>query len=75
LIESVNVSSDVFIVSQSLAAGQLRKSGVNFFDEKGVLGNTGKNLEKFLNLFSRTVFPPVSVKISENVLILKCNPN
>jgi uracil-DNA glycosylase family 4 len=62
----------VFIVSQALAANQLRRSGVNFFDEKGSLGNTGSNLEKFLNLFDRTVYPFQEIILPEGVKIPKC---
>jgi uracil-DNA glycosylase family 4 len=54
-ISRTNTKADVLIVSQALAEGTLRKSGINFFDEKLKLGGTGRNLEKFLNLFGRTV--------------------
>lgn len=57
IIQAVNLNSDIFIISQALAQKQLRLSGINFFDEKGNIGNTGKNLEKFLNTFKRTVYP------------------
>jgi uracil-DNA glycosylase len=73
LIDAVNSKSDVFIISQTLAENQLRKSGVNFFQTDGSLGNTGKNLEQFLNKFNRTVYPYQEVKISGNVIIPSCN--
>lgn len=72
LIKAVNTESDVFIISQTLAANQLRKSGVNFFQADGRLGNTGSSLEIFLNSFQRTVYPPRQVTISSNVVISKC---
>jgi uracil-DNA glycosylase len=74
LIQAVNTESDVFIISQTLAANQLRKSGVNFFQADGHLGNTGKSLEGFLNSFQRTVYPQQEVTISSSVTIPKCNP-
>lgn len=60
-IDAVDVNADVFIISQALAAKQLRQTGVNFFTSDGKLGNTGTRLESFLNRFQRTVFPPCDV--------------
>jgi uracil-DNA glycosylase len=57
LARAVNLNTDVFIISQALAEMQLRRSGVNFFSPNGSLGSTGKNLEKFLNKFNRSVYP------------------
>ena len=75
LTQAVNPKSDVFIISQSLAAKQLRRSGVNFFEVSGKLGNTGNRLERFLNKFNRTVYPYQEVIISNNVTIPKCRPD
>ena len=69
--EAIDKNMDVFIVSQALAEGQLRKSGVNFFTEEGCLGSTGRNLEKFLNQFNRTVFPPRSVPLASGAVVQK----
>jgi len=74
LVHAVNPKSDVFIISQTLAANQLRKSGVNFFQVDGRLGNTGASLEPFLNKFHRTVYPHQKVTISGNVAIPSCSP-
>jgi uracil-DNA glycosylase len=73
LIQSVNTESDVFIISQALAANQLRKSGVNFFQADGRLGNTGKSLEVFLNSFGRTVYPQGSIAMPSGTTIPECN--
>jgi uracil-DNA glycosylase len=72
LVEAVNLESDVFIISQTLAANQLRQSGVNFFTEDGHLGSTGGTLEVFLNQFSRTVYPMADIRISNGATIPKC---
>lgn len=56
-IKAIDLKSDILIVSQALASTQLRLSGVNFFNDKGEVGNTGKNLEKFLNKVKRTIYP------------------
>jgi uracil-DNA glycosylase len=69
LTAAIDQSMDVFIVSQALAEGQLRKSGVNFFNEGGILGNTGRNLEKFLNQFNRTVYPPRKVSLASGAMV------
>jgi len=74
LVQAVNPKSDVFIISQSLAANQLRCSGVNFFELSGKLGSTGGSLERFLNKFDRTVYPYQEVRISNSVAIPKCKP-
>jgi uracil-DNA glycosylase len=74
LVDAVNPKSDVFIISQSLAENQLRKSGVNFFQADGSLGNTGANLEQFLNKFNRTVYPHQEVKVSGEMTIPRCKP-
>ena len=74
LVDAVNRKSDVFIISQTLAENQLRKSGVNFFRVDGSLGNTGASLERFLNKFNRTVYPHQEVKVSGDVTISSCNP-
>jgi hypothetical protein len=67
--EAIDLSMDVFIVSQALAEGQLRQSGVNFFTAEGGLGSTGRNLETFLNQFHRTVYPPREVRLASGVVI------
>lgn len=72
LVKAVSLTSDVFIVSQTLAESQLRRSGVNFFQANGRLGNTGATLEKFLNKFSRTVYPHQKVTLRDSVTIPKC---
>lgn len=74
LIQAVNTESDVFIVSQALAANQLRKSGVNFFQADGHLGNTGRSLEGLLNSFRRTVYPQQAITIFSGGTIPKCKP-
>jgi len=74
-INAVSLKSDVFIISQALAREQLRLSGINFFNKEGIIGNTGKNLEKFLNKFDRTTYPENEIKLSCDITIPKCLPN
>ncbi len=73
LTDAVEPNIDVFIVSQALAEKQLRKSGVNFFNEGGILGDTGKRLELFLNRFNRTVYPTKAVTLDRGTMIRKAN--
>jgi uracil-DNA glycosylase family 4 len=56
-IEKTNIDADVMIIAEAMAPGQVRLSGVNYFFPDGKIGSTGKNLEKFLNKFDRTVYP------------------
>ncbi|HSL88259.1 MAG TPA: Tex-like N-terminal domain-containing protein, partial [Ignavibacteriaceae bacterium] len=72
---AVNEKTKVFIISQALAEKQLRFSGINFFQLDGVLGNTGKQLEKFLNLFNQTVFPSHEIVLKNGAAIPKSNDN
>lgn len=64
--DAIDFSSDVFIVSQALAENQLRLSGVNFFNKEGNPGPTGLFLEKFLNKFSRTIYPQNEIHIEND---------
>ena len=70
--DAVTLETDTFLISQALAETQLRKSGVNFFSAEGELGSTGRNLERFLNQFDRTVYPYREVKLSSGATIPKC---
>jgi uracil-DNA glycosylase family 4 len=68
-ISAVSHKTKVFIISQALAEKQLRLSGVNFFTSDGILGSTGKQLEKFLNTFNQTVFPPNDIILKNGSVI------
>ena len=72
-ISAVSHKTKVFIISQALAEKQLRLSGVNFFQMDGKLGNTGKQLEFFLNLFGQSVFPPKEIILKDGNIIPKCD--
>ena len=68
-ISAVSSKTNIFIISQALAENQLRISGVNFFTSDGILGSTGKQLEKFLNTFNQTVFPPNDIILNNGSVI------
>ena len=74
-ISAVSHKIKIFIISQALAEKQLRLSGVNFFQLDGTLGSTGKQLEKFLNLFYQTVFPPNEIELNNGKIIPQCEDN
>lgn len=69
---SINPSADMVVISQALAKEQLRLSGVSFFTADGRLGNTGRNLERFLNRFKRTVYPPRPTRLTAGITIPQC---
>lgn len=71
-IDAVDPRTDVFIISEALAESQLRKSGVNFFKANGALGDTGEELEKFLNQFNRTAYPPTPIILPNGSKIPAC---
>ncbi len=56
-ISKTNINSKVMIIAEAMAPEQVRISGVNYFFKNGKIGNTGNNLEKFLNFFNYTVYP------------------
>ena len=68
---AVSDKTSVFIISQALAENQLRMSGVNFFGADGTLGNTGRQLEKFLNKINQTVFPANQITFNNGSTIKK----
>lgn len=68
-VDSVDSNTKVFILSQALAEKQLRFSGVNFFKEDGKVGDTGRLLEKFLNQFDQTIYPPKEIELSNGSFI------
>ena len=72
--DAVNPHADVFIISQALAENTLRKTGVQFFDKNGEPGDTGRNLEKFLNQFNRTIYPPSLIELGPGVRIRARKP-
>jgi uracil-DNA glycosylase family 4 len=75
-VDSVDANTEVFILSQALAEKQLRFSGVNFFKEDGKVGDTGRLLEKFLNQFGQTIYPPKEIELGNgNVIQSKINQN
>jgi len=67
-ISAVSSESKVFILSQALAENQLRLSGVNFFQQNGKIGNTGRQLETFLNLINLSVYPPNEIHLSNGTV-------
>jgi uracil-DNA glycosylase family 4 len=67
--DAVSPNTDVFIISQALAEGQLRETGVNFFSKNGNPGDTGKRLEIFLNKLQQTIYPPQGIELNDGVNI------
>jgi uracil-DNA glycosylase len=47
-VEAVDPDSRLFIVGEAYARNQDRLSGINWFDEQGTLGPSGKNLDVIL---------------------------
>jgi hypothetical protein len=62
------------LVGQALAEGQLRLSGLSFFDPEGQVGGTGWGLEKLLNLLGQTIFPPAPVVLPSGMTVPRSSP-
>ncbi len=71
-IDAIDLRTDVMMISQSLAEGQLRKTGINFFGLDGKAGKSGLILERLLNKFNRTIYPSHKIQISQNIEIPAC---
>lgn len=56
-ISKTNLNAKVMIIAEAMAPEQVRLSGVNYFYKNGEIGNTGRYLEKFLNIFNCSVYP------------------
>lgn len=56
-ISKTNINAKVMIIAEAMAPKQVRFSGINYFHKDGRIGDTGKSLEKFLNLFDCSVYP------------------
>jgi uracil-DNA glycosylase len=67
--DAVSPKTDVFIISQALAEGQLRESGVNFFSRTGEPGDTGRRLEQFLNKFNQSVYPFQKIVLQDGEIV------
>ena len=57
VFEKTNIHATAMVISEAMAASQVRLSWINFFDENGNIGSTGKMLEKFLSKLGFSVYP------------------
>lgn len=71
--EKVNFKADVMIISEAMAASQVRLSWVNFFDVNWNIWNTWKMLEKFLSQLWLSVYPE-NPNCVYNTEIVHCFP-
>jgi uracil-DNA glycosylase len=62
-VEAVDPDSRLFIVGEAYARNQVRLSGINWFDEQGALGPSGKNIDVILRCLRSTVHPPRAVRL------------
>ena len=62
-VGAVDPDSRLFIVSEAYARDQVRLTGINWFDERGSLGPSGKNLDKVLRCLRYTVYPPSPIHL------------
>lgn len=56
-ILETNPNATLMTIAEAMAPEQVRLSGTNFFYPNGEVGNTGRNLEKFLNHINQTIYP------------------
>jgi len=62
-VEAIDPSSRLFIIGEAHAEGQVRLTGINWFDAWGTLGRSGENLDAILRYLRYTVYPPRPVHL------------
>lgn len=69
------LTSEIFMVGQSLASNQVRLSGIPFHNPQGEMSRGGKFLEKYLNDISYTLSPNKSnYRLAYMSDIVQCYP-
>lgn len=62
-LAAVQSATGLAVVGEAIGPVNVRLSGVNYFDQWGKLGPTGKKLDQVLKTFGYTVYPPRDVKV------------
>jgi len=65
-VDAVDPNSRLFLVGEVYAKRQVRLTGINWFDQKGDLGPSGRNLQLVLGCLGYTVRPPATVRIQDS---------
>lgn len=63
-IAAVQPGTRLAVVGEAIGPSTVRLSGVNYFDPRGKLGPTGNNLDRVLEHFGYTVYPPRDVEVT-----------
>jgi len=73
-VDAIDPRSDILLVSEALAPGQARLTGVHFFRPNGELSETGRRLDRFLNEFGRTIYPSSEVRLKSGAVVPASRP-
>lgn len=64
-VQALDPDSQLFILSEAYARTQVRLTGVNWFDERGKMGQSGKYLDQILRCVGYTVYPPSELELRQ----------
>lgn len=62
-VQALDPGSELFVLSEAYARTQVRLTGVNWFDERGSIGPSGKYLDQILRCVGYTVYPPSELRL------------
>ena len=62
-VEALDLDCQLFIRSEAYARTQVRLTGVNWFDERGKIGQSGGYLDQILRCVGYTVYPPSELRL------------
>lgn len=63
-IAAVQSDAKLAVIGEAIGPASVRLSGVNYFNQRGRLGPTGTNLDRLLEPFGYTVYPPHDVRLT-----------
>lgn len=63
-LAAVEADAKLAVVGEAVGPASVRLSGVNYFNQHGRLGPTGTNLDRVLDHFGYTVYPPSNVMLT-----------
>ena len=71
-LAAVQSNAKIAVIGEAIGPASVRLSGVNYFNQNGRLGPTGINLDRLLEPFGYTVYPPYDVTLATGQI--ECAP-
>lgn len=64
-VETVDLQSRLFIVGEAHAKAQVRLTGINWFNQEGMMGTSGSTLDLILRCVGYTIRPQTKIQVGE----------